>query len=375
MADTASRGNSWYRIRNADEVNSPSLLVYPDRIEQNIMKMISVAGNASRLWPHVKTHKMAEVVKMQMKFRIDKFKCATIAEAEMTAGCGAREVLLAHQPVGPDIERFFTLISEFPDVQFSCIADCSEVITQLSDASLKHNKTSHVWLDINNGMNRTGIDPGKGAEELFTMINESPGLRAEGLHVYDGHIHDHEYQQREKACNEAFTPVEMLEERLISITGISPKIVAGGTPTFPVHAKRAGVGTSPGTTLLWDWGYARSFRDLGFLNAAVLMTRIISKPGKGLICTDLGHKAVGSEMPQPRAWFPDLGEYEIISHNEEHMVIWCGKEPSLKPGDLLYAIPVHICPTVDRYDSVTVVEDGIATGQWEVSARKRKITI
>jgi D-serine deaminase-like pyridoxal phosphate-dependent protein len=375
MAGQILQDHSWFRINDEEAVISPSLLLYPERIEHNIIKMIGIAGSGSRLRPHVKTHKTPEIVKLQMKYGIDKFKCATIAEAEMVASCGAKEVLLAVQPVGPNIGRFIRLIKEYNKTRFSCITDCIDIVKLLSEAAIRNNITVYVWLDINNGMDRTGIKPDREAGSLYSFIINSAGLEAEGLHVYDGHIHEHDYRIREVMCNDAFATVEPLINEITVLTGFRPKIVAGGTPTFPVHSKRDGVETSPGTTLLWDYNYSQSFTDLEFINAAVLFTRVISKPGDELICIDLGHKAVGSEMPQPRAWFPDLADFKVISHNEEHMVLKTRSAPDLNPGDAVYAIPFHICPTVDRYDIVYTIKDGIISGQWDVTARRRKITI
>jgi D-serine deaminase-like pyridoxal phosphate-dependent protein len=124
---------TWYKIDNENEVFSPSLLVYPDRIENNIRKMAGIAGDITRLWPHVKTHKMSEIVKLQMKHGIYKFKCATISEAEMVARCGVKDILLAMQPVGPHIERFFRLKQAFQNVDISCIADSEEILYLLSE--------------------------------------------------------------------------------------------------------------------------------------------------------------------------------------------------------------------------------------------------
>ena len=75
----------WWRIDNADDVPSPALLIYPDRAEANIRRMVEMAGDTSRLTPHVKTHKLAPLVAMHLKHGIRRFKCATIAEAEMAA--------------------------------------------------------------------------------------------------------------------------------------------------------------------------------------------------------------------------------------------------------------------------------------------------
>jgi D-serine deaminase-like pyridoxal phosphate-dependent protein len=184
-----------------------------------------------------------------------------------------------------------------------------------------------------------------------------------------------DYSLREILCNEAYHPVESLVSVLSRSDSNPIKVVAGGTPTFPIHAARGGVETSPGTTLLWDYGYSSTFGDMDFLHSAVLFTRITSKPAGDLICIDLGHKAVASEMPQPRIQIPEVEHYDFISHNEEHMVIRTSDAQKMKAGDALYCIPFHICPTVDRYDKVSVVRNGRVTEQWNVKARKREITI
>ncbi len=375
MENFNSSNDLWYQVSNVNDINSPSLLVYPDRVERNILNMIGIAGGAENLRPHVKTHKMPEIIRLQMKHGIDKFKCATISEAEMVAKCGATDILLAIQPVGPNQQRFFQLQKEFPATKISCIADSEDVITQLSDMAAGMRLKAHICLDINCGMNRTGVLPGKKASELYKLITDSPMVKAEGLHVYDGHIHEPDFSIRPKICNDSFTPVEHLIDELRISSAAPVKIIAGGTPTFPVHALRKGVELSPGTMLLWDYGYSSSFTDMEFLHAAVLLTRIISKPGKDLLCLDLGHKAVASEMPHPRIKFFELDNYTTVNHSEEHMVIKTSEADKYKIGDHLYGIPWHICPTVDRHDYVNVVYGHKVTGQWAVEGRKRKITV
>jgi D-serine deaminase-like pyridoxal phosphate-dependent protein len=375
MKESGSNSDTWYLIDNVDDVFSPALLVYPDRIEENIRRMIAVAGDTDRLRPHVKTHKMPEIVRLQMKHGISKFKCATVAEAEMTAKCGAPDILLAYQPSGPNIKRFFDLNIAFPGIKFSCLTDSEEIISQLSAEAAARKCMTHVWIDINVGMNRTGVVPGDKAAALARLITDLPMLTLEGLHVYDGHLHEPDPDIRRKMCDESYAPISDLIGYLAKSGIKSLKIVAGGSPTFPIHAQRKQVELSPGTLLLWDHGSESSFADMDFLLAAVLITRVISKPATDLICLDLGHKAVASEMPQPRIMIPGLSKYSIISHNEEHMVIRTEEAGRMKIGSPLYAIPFHICPTVDRFDFVSVVRNRKVTEQWNVEARKRVITI
>src|SRR6185369_493665 len=104
----------WYSIENVAEIDSPALLVYPDRVAENIRRTIAMVGDVTRLRPHMKTHKLPEVIKLQLVQGVTKFKCATIAEAEMTASCGAADVILAHQPIGPKVQRFIQLTRQFP---------------------------------------------------------------------------------------------------------------------------------------------------------------------------------------------------------------------------------------------------------------------
>lgn len=181
---------SWYEFSNAAEVDSPALLLFPDRTEENVRRMIAIAGGPERLCPHVKTHKLAELVRMQMAHGITKFKCATIAEAEMVASCSAAEVMLAHQPVGPKVQRLIQLIQKFPQTGFATIADDEGVIRALSSAAVQAGVTIKLLLDLDCGMHRSGIAPGPKAAALYRLIAALPGLEAQGFHAYDGHIDD-----------------------------------------------------------------------------------------------------------------------------------------------------------------------------------------
>ncbi|MBI1902241.1 MAG: D-TA family PLP-dependent enzyme [Planctomycetia bacterium] len=368
---------AWYRVANEAEIDSPALLVYPDRVRENVRRMIEMAGGTARLRPHVKTHKMPQVIRMQLEAGIDKFKCATPAEAEMVARCGARDVFLAYQLLGPKIERFAALVKQFPQTKFLALADDEAAIRALS-ARLAAEKllSAEVLLDIDNGMGRSGVPPGERAKALYRLLAELPGVRPGGLHVYDGQHRDRDPAERTKHCDEAFAPVEALQKKLVAAGLPVPRVVAGGTPTFPCHARRRDVECSPGTCVFWDASYAGKFPDLVFLHAAVLLTRVISKPrpgptGAGRLCLDLGYKAVSPDNPDPRVAFLDLPDAKPIIHNEEHLTIETSAAERFQPGDVLYAIPFHVCPTVALHQHAVVIDGGRATERWPVVARDR----
>jgi D-serine deaminase-like pyridoxal phosphate-dependent protein len=108
-----------------------------------------------------------------------------------------------------------------------------------------------------------------------------------------------------------------------------------------------------------------------FENAAFLLTRVVSKPKNGMVCFDLGHKAVASEMPHPRVQLLGLENAEYVGHSEEHLVAKVQNWESIQVGDVYLGIPAHICPTMALYDHVNVVEGDAVTGQWNNAARNR----
>lgn len=366
----------WYELNDPYEIDSPALLIYKHRIESNIQTMIGIAGDAKRLVPHIKTHKMAEIVKMQLDAGISQFKCATIAEAEMLSEAGAKNILLAYQLNFTKAKRFIALIKKYDDVEFASLIDNVDSAKMLNDLFGKEDLKATVFIDVDAGMHRTGIAPEQ-ILDLFLQIQKLPNLQFEGLHVYDGHIREPDYELRKEQCQKGFEKVDAVKQEIMANSDLqNVKIIAGGTPTFTVHALNKEVDCSPGTCLLWDYGYDQLLAEQPFEFAAVLLTRIISKPAPGLITTDLGHKSVAAENPiNKRIFFLNLSDYKVRSQSEEHLVVEVKDWENLHVGDELYGVPYHICPTVALYDEAVVVENGKVVDKWNVVARKKKISI
>jgi D-serine deaminase-like pyridoxal phosphate-dependent protein len=396
---------SWYIIDNIEELDTPALVVYPERVEANIRKAIAMVGDASRLRPHVKTHKSPEATRLMLKAGIRQFKCATIAEAEMLAAEGAPDVLLAYQPVGPKAKRLATLIDRFPGTRFSCLIDNQEAASAMAAVFATAGLDVPVYLDLNVGMDRTGIAPGPGALTLHEYASRLEGIHPVGLHVYDGHIRDTDLALRTQRCDAVFEGVLALRE----VTG--GVIVAGGSPTFPVHARRVngggvvsgvkgdgaaswveGIGLasevegivahvadmqcSPGTFVYWDKGYGDGCPEQPFEPAALVVSRVISLRSDTRLCLDLGHKSIAAENELVRrVAFINAPGLKAVGQSEEHLVVEAAPGHAWHPGDIFYGIPFHICPTVALYDHAQTVVGGRVTGEWANIARDRKITV
>ena len=366
---------NWYTLENSEHLITPNLAIFPDRIQYNIDSMIRTAGSPDRLRPHIKTHKIKEIVEMQQAVGITKFKCATIAETALLASCQVPDILLAMQPVGENINRLFKLAETYSNVSFSCLVDTLEAIESLERHTKESSGSLGVFLDLNSGMDRTGVVPGSEAEFLYARIAGSDSLTCRGLHAYDGHIRDTEFSLRKKHCDAAYEAVDALRNNLEKNGFEVPEIIVGGSPTFPVHAQRKGVILSPGTTLLWDVRNALDLPDMDFLPAAVLLTRVVSKPTANRITLDIGHKAIAPEMSFPRVDIMGLKEAKQVGHSEEHLVLELDDTKPIHIGQLFYAIPMHVCPTVCKYPSVLVVKNHRVADVWEVAARDYQISI
>lgn len=360
----------WYTIENEDQFDSPTLLFYPDRIAHNVNLAIALIGDVERLRPHVKTHKTREVVLKLMEAGVTKFKCSTIAEAELLAICKAPDVLLAYPPTSAKLKRLIELIKNYPSTQFSCLFDHKDTIDLLASADV----TVYTYLDLNVGMDRTGIAPGSDAIALYAYANTFSNLKVMGLHAYDGHINTENIEDRTKQYQAAFASVFQMKEHLQAKGYLNLKLIAGGSPTFANHAQLKNTECSPGTFVFWDKNYQHTVPEHAFQFAAIILTRIISMPTKHKLTIDLGHKAIASEGSlQNRAFFLNAPTLKAISHSEEHMVVEAPANHSYKIGDVIYVVPYHICPTVALYSEGQCFVEGKHVDTWKIVARDRKI--
>lgn len=359
-----------YQINNIQDLDSPSLLIYKDVMQSNIAKMIEIAGSAERLMPHVKTNKSVNVVQAMMAAGINKFKCSTIAEAEMLGMTGAENVLIAHQLVGPKIKRLLNVIDTYPNTNFASLVDDFQLISDTQRLFGELGKTAAVYVDVNNGMNRSGAEVFK-LSQLAIHIGDCKNITLEGWHVYDGHHREEAFIDRKSGIENDF---DGFDKFLKENPDLPQKVIAGGSPAFTVHATNEAHICSPGTSVFWDWGYGDRFQEQPFEYAALVLTRVISKPTEGIVTIDLGHKAISAENPiEKRVRFLNLENYELLSQSEEHGVLRVKDWKSIKVGDEFLGVPYHVCPTVNLYDEAYVVSGNQQVDIWEVIGRKRRI--
>ncbi len=245
----------------------------------------------------------------------------------------------------------------------------------LSETTSRGGIEVDVLIDIDCGMHRTGIEAGKEAVQLYQMVSSLPGVTPGGLHVYDGHNHQISLEERQKAVADLWRDVQSMIEEVKRLGLPVPRLVCGGTPTFPVYAamRDIDVECSPGTCALSDFNYGRNYQDMSAIrHAAVLLARVISRCSPNRLTLDLGYKAVSGDQPAGRrCHILNIPEAKEVGHSEEHLVIESPHADGYTIGDLVYALPAHVCPTVALHSHLQVVENGAVVNQWYVAARDR----
>ncbi|MGD9567958.1 MAG: D-TA family PLP-dependent enzyme [Sedimentibacter sp.] len=367
-----------YEIENPYEIITPNLIYYKDIIISNVEKSIKLAGGSHRLWSHIKTHKMMEMIKLQQQMGINKFKCATIAEAETLVMSEVEDILIAYPLIGPNIDRFIELQKKAIKSRLWAIGDDYDQLKILSDKLTEYGYKARVLIDVNLGMNRTGC-PVDQVEELYKGCYKLEGLSLDGLHCYDGHHNNADISIRKRDVAESIMLINNLKHSLESGGYSCSTIIAGGTPSFPCFVENSDFFVSPGTLFVSDFGYLKNLPDLDYIPAAAIMTRVISHPNKDLFTIDLGYKGIASDPVGLRGVIVGYeNEASSLFQSEEHWVFQMNEgyedcRPEI--GTVLYVIPTHICPTSALYSEVLVSQDKKIIDVWQVTARNRKITI
>ncbi len=365
-----------YVVSDTRELLSPSLVLFRDLLEKNLAETIRLCGGPDRWRPHVKTHKTREIVQRQLELGVTKHKCATLAEAEMLAAIGVQDILIAYPLVGPNIRLLSNLIEQYSKVRFTVLVDSPELATGIGDLLAQRGQQVSAFMDLNSGMNRTGVFVGPAAIELYDLIVNSPGLAVAGLHWYDGHNRQEDFEERQTAVLTGWEHFTKFRDQLLMNGFEVPQVVASGSGAFAILAQteEPNLELSPGTTTLFDADCNERMSELNLRPAVAVFTRVVSHSGGRRVTLDVGHKSCAADQPAGRRlFFPSIPDAQEVQHTEEHLVIETSAAGDLEIGQGVFAISRHICPTMALHETISVVEGGEVVDCWEIAARNRRL--
>jgi D-serine deaminase-like pyridoxal phosphate-dependent protein len=366
--------DEFYRLSSADEVLTPALVIYPDAISSNIERTLELlSGDVDRWRVHVKTAKLDYTLQLLLDRGVRHFKCATTLELLTACARGARDVLFAYPAIGASARRVQEIALQFPHVSISVLAE--------NETQVRQWRPGHVgiFIDINPGMNRTGIEQGR-ADEILALVKaiRDYGLQFRGLHYYDGHHGALAGAERMRAAHQGYDRLLQLVTEVERKSTHVQELITAGTPTLPSSLAYAGFQTerfvhrvSPGTVIYCDaTSLAQLPQAYGYRPAALVLTRVVSHPSAGTVTCDAGHKAVSADAGVPTCVVMGHTKLTPLSPSEEHLPMSVG-EAAASPqiGSELYLLPRHVCPTVNNFDFALRVQNGKVLSLEKVSAR------
>lgn len=356
---------------------TPQLAIYPDGVALNIDITLALLDHDADRWqPHVKTAKLLSTMEQLRSLGVTRFKCATTLELLTACRAGAKEALLAFPSTGSRTERVREIAAAYPDIQICAMVENCGQVAQWQGSPVA------LFIDINPGMDRTGIDQWRTDEivALASRIRER-GIAFGGLHYYDGQHRHADLALRCKACHAGYEQLLRIAASLEKAQVRAQALITSGTPALPCalsfprfRDKAVGHRVSPGTIVYGDLTSREQLPpEWGYRFAALVITTVVSHPAPGLITCDAGHKAVSADAGIPNCAVLGRPELEPLQPSEEHLPIRVPEGVAAPEiGEILYLVPKHICPTVNLYDSALLVRNGRIAGVAKVTARGRE---
>lgn len=349
------------------ELDTPTLLLDRAASDRNLAKMAAFfQKRPAKLRPHFKNHKCVTLAKRQLAAGAVGMTCAKLGEAEVLVDHGFTDILIANQIVGRT--KMARLARLGTRARIGVAIDNPQQAIEISKAAIATGAAIQLLVEVDIGMGRCGVAPGKPALELAKRVAELPGIRFAGLQAFEGHLVN--VLDRAERTERALAAMQLAVEtrHLIESAGVTVDCVSGcSSATYDSTGIMEGVDEiQAGTYATMDRQYHRLVPE--FEIALSVLVSVISRPGSGSAVLDLGVKGAGGEFGVPAIRdFPNVEIPFFLS--EEHTVV--RNAPNWDVGQTLHLIPSHACTTCNLYREMIVHEDGFVVDVWPIEASGR----
>jgi D-serine deaminase-like pyridoxal phosphate-dependent protein len=352
-----------------EEVDTPALIVDLDAFERNLLILReALKGRNVRVRPHAKTHKSADIAKLQIAHGAVGLCCQKVSEAQALVEGGVGDVLISNEVVGA--AKIARLAYLAPRAKIGVCVDNLANLREIAAATAQAGASLDVYVELEVGMKRCGVPPGPAAVALVREILRHAHLRFAGLHAYHGRAQHMRTMEERRAVIAAASEKILSMKSLLEKEGIATPIVTGaGSGTFMFEVES---GTwneiQPGSYVFMDADYARNqwLPPLPrFEHSLFVLSTVMSRPSDEMAILDAGLKASSVDSGMPGVWNRPGLEYTHAS--DEHGWLEGKAVPAL--GEKILLVPGHCDPTVNLYDWYVCMRKGRVEALWPVSAR------
>jgi len=356
------------------ELSTPALTVDLDVLARNLDHYADLCRRQGvGLRPHTKTHKSLEVARMQLERGAVGLTVAKVGEAEVFAGAGFDDILVAFPILGADKLRRLANIARSRRLLLSL--DSETTAQELSRAAAAQGATIGVLVEFDVGVHRCGLEPGPELVRLARLIEKLPGLQFRGLMTYFGNVWGTPDERRAEAERVA----KLVEKALAAFRAenLPVEIVSGGsTPSAEfAHLVPGITDIRPGTYVYNDLNTyhqgACTLEDCAVRVVATVVSTAV--PGRAII--DAGSKTLSSDQlgsghKSGHGLVVEAPDAPLVKLNEEHGYLdITNSQHRFRVGEIVTVIPNHVCTAVNMHDEIYTVRNGEAVGCWKVAAR------
>jgi D-serine deaminase-like pyridoxal phosphate-dependent protein len=349
--------------RHRAELVTPALILDLPAAKRNITRMADrLSTLPARIRPHIKVHKSPELARLQVEAGAIGLSCATVWEAIVLVDTGLDHIFLVNTVAGPAKIRALAELAARADVMVA--VDDADNAAALSEAARVAGSQLGVFIEVDDGMDRCGVDTPAEALDLARRLVTMPGLRFLGLTGYEGHCSL--TPEKELRHQKQRTAMALLVEtaELIMADGIPcPILSAGGTATWDWTAADPRITEiQAGSYVVMDVFHGSMVGD--FENSLFVATTVISRRPDRVV-VDAGNKSIGA---------PGLVRivgHDLVNHrfDEEHGIFVADASTPLRVGDTIELVPGYAPATVNWYDAFHVVDGDVVVDIWPVIPR------
>jgi D-serine deaminase-like pyridoxal phosphate-dependent protein len=356
------------------DLDTPSVIVDMDVMGKNTVRMAEYCrAHNIGLRPHIKTHKIPQIARLQMENGAIGVTAAKLGEAELMADSGVEDILIAYPIIGA--QKTTRLAALAGRTRITVAVDSPEAITGISESAVRNGVNVGVLVELDVGMRRCGVEDESAAILLAQMIRTLPGLTFRGLMFYPGHLltcKDDRQIQRDRV-------IAKLQKARIAFEreGIPLAVISGGsTPTaYESHLFKGVTEIRPGMY---------PFNDCNLIGAGVttvddcalaVMVTVVSTAVPGRVIIDGGSKTFSSDrlLTADGVGFglvkeDPLAIFESMSEEHGHLDVSRSARP-YRIGERLRIIPNHVCATINMHDRIYGMRSGMVEVEWPVAAR------
>lgn len=365
---------------NYKDLETPSLIVDLDVLDQNILHMQNLASeNNLELWPMIKTHKSNYILKKQISAGAKGILVAKISEAEKLLDSGVKEIMLAYPIIG---EKKLMRVAELSKkVSLYLSVDSVKSTDIINSLGKSLGKVFNIIILIDSGLNRLGIAPEK-ILQFYNDVKDYPYIKIKGIGTHAGHVY---------ACRSKEEVIEVSKQEVSSISLAAKNLIKKNLELDIIS-----IGSTPTILVAKDFGLVKQIRPGNYVfndaiqlalgvreksNCALtVMTSVISIRENGEAIIDAGSKSLC--LDKGAHGNDNIKGYGMVKGKEDIIITSLSEElgkikydinkHNIELGDILEIIPNHSCTTTNMFEKAFGFRKGEFIEEIDISARGMK---